>query len=153
MMRSVAVSFEWRGRLRSSEDRGIRWPPAPPGVAGSDLWRERFRLFRNDARRRGLAVEITPLQFVALRTLECTYCGGVGGTIDRRDSAGGYTEKNCRPCCRPCNTAKSTLTEAQWLRVIGPAVRSHGRGNVWPRDAAPPRRRAARLEASIGGAL
>jgi hypothetical protein len=63
---------------------------------------------KNRARRKGLPVEITFEQWLAIvEPKECYYCEGplpeVGYGIDRIDSSKGYVEGNCVPCCTICN--------------------------------------------------
>lgn len=50
----------------------------------------------------------------------CHYCGvdiEVTG-LDRKDSSKGYTPDNVVPCCRNCNTKKSTKLYKQFLEEI-----------------------------------
>lgn len=73
-------------------------------------------------------------QFRELVRQPCEYCGKfrpvslsrthrsvlISG-VDRIDSHKGYSPENCVPCCKLCNTAKSTLTTAEfkeWLSDV-----------------------------------
>lgn len=94
-----------------------------------------------EAFKRGIVFTLTAEQFAAARDGDCAYCGAaiperITG-LDRVNGARGYEPGNVVPCCEWCNKAKNTLTGDEWIRVIGPAVELHGKGNVWP--AAGPR--------------
>jgi hypothetical protein len=63
------------------------------------------------AKARGVACTITEEQYYKLvASGKCFYCrralGTTGHRLDRKDSTGDYTVKNCVPCCWPCNRAK-----------------------------------------------
>ena len=111
--------------------RGHPWPENKDGRGRcwqckkdkpSSLWHS----WRQRAAKRGLAVTITVDQYNSLRAMPCFYCGGrvdgnrMGG-VDRIDSDVGYAPGNCRPCCRSCNQAKSTMTTEEfqaWVRRV-----------------------------------
>lgn len=55
-------------------------------------------------------------------TKPCVYCGHIDLTvrvngIDRMDSFGPYSEKNCVPCCKTCNYMKCTLDPLSFIEV------------------------------------
>lgn len=67
--------------------------------------------YKQGARRRGLAWELSEAVFDAIVVGDCHYCGAappVGGIngCDRVDSTKGYTEDNVVTACGPCNYAK-----------------------------------------------
>src|SRR5215475_14334850 len=66
-------------------------------------------LYRNSARRRGLAYEIHETEIARMLQVDCYYCGAkpnpING-IDRKDNALGYVEGNVVTACRACNIAK-----------------------------------------------
>jgi hypothetical protein len=84
---------------------------------------EMGRYYRANASRRGIPWNLTMGQFKRLVMKPCTYCGDtkVPMGIDRRVSGVGYVYKNCSPCCRWCNQAKSNRTVKQfkeWVRRV-----------------------------------
>lgn len=89
----------------------------------------RFSMLKNRAKDGHLVVELTLDQYAALVSLdECHYCGGSlpesGAGIDRKDSAVGYTEANCVPCCKVCNQAKGAFWSYDAFVVhIAPGIR------------------------------
>lgn len=89
-----------------------------------------FLALRNNARVRGLAVDISLEQYVDIASQNCIYCGSeptvktppkswqpvtyLNG-IDRIDNNIGYTIENCAPCCAQCNWAKKNLTQEEFI--------------------------------------
>jgi hypothetical protein len=103
-----------------------RWIPHPnrrrPDAGALRL----FHSYRCQARRRGIAFELTFEQFKKLTSSPCFYTGRLpsqlaksqnshGATpytyngIDRLDNSKGYILENCVPCCGPVNTMKLSL--------------------------------------------
>ena len=90
----------------------------------------------SNAKRRGLAWELSIEQVTALLTKDCQYCGSPPGQVsrgrghngefiynglDRVDNALGYAPDNVVACCGVCNTAKSNMTMLEfsaWLRRV-----------------------------------
>lgn len=68
------------------------------------------------AKHRGLDFNISFNEFQVLRSRLCFYCGGplseASASIDRINNELGYVTGNVRPCCHPCNQAKSNFSEA-----------------------------------------
>jgi len=74
--------------------------------------------------------DLTDLEFQTLIFQECHYCDKKASNdyrslgillyngIDRVDNSMGYTVKNCVPCCKVCNTAKSNMTQTEFLDWI-----------------------------------
>ena len=92
----------------------------PGRAAGTEV----FGHYRASARKRGLAFELDREDFDRLTAQPCHYCGAppanrhtrrhfhgafVYSGIDRKDSALGYVEDNCLPCCAVCNVMKQDL--------------------------------------------
>lgn len=79
-----------------------------------------YSIYRNTAKRRRRAFELTFEAFQSLVTKPCHYCGDPGewrtngsqqytafvNGIDRVDNSGGYTLDNVVPCCKRCNASK-----------------------------------------------
>jgi len=99
-----------------------------------------LRNYRDAAKTRGLDWELPDEIFFGLLDQPCAYCGDAlcnlqvitcrGYTyayryngVDRKDSAIGYTEDNCVPCCGECNKAKSNTPYSQWMAWIDRIVR------------------------------
>ena len=89
--------------------------------------------YRAHAKRLNLPLELSVDQIRALTKKDCFYCGTkpyrkmlghnsqepyIYNGIDRKDSALGYTIKNCVACCDSCNKAKGTMR----LRVFAELV-------------------------------
>jgi hypothetical protein len=87
------------------------------------------------ARRCGQSFSITKEQYFVLAESPCYYCGSqpfrkfkgaknlvrcdfVCNGMDRVDSSKGYEIENIVPCCRPCNVAKSDMTQSAFLSLI-----------------------------------
>ena len=94
-----------------------------------------FNSYKDSARRRGLLFDITFSFLKETINQECIYCGLEKSNkrqgqkankeyslryngIDRKNSAEGYTEENCVPCCYICNRAKSNLDFSEWESYI-----------------------------------
>jgi hypothetical protein len=95
-----------------------------------------FNACARAARRRDRQFTLTEEQFYELAAKSCYYCGGVpsnrmasqnaGGSrapfvysgLDRVDSSKGYELSNVVPCCKPCNIAKSDMSQDQFLGHI-----------------------------------
>jgi hypothetical protein len=72
------------------------------------------------AKWRGMDCDIPQAELVILLDNPCTYCGRPESPkfpigIDRVDSSKGYLKRNCAPCCRICNFAKSNLSLDNFL--------------------------------------
>ncbi len=71
----------------------------------------RLRMYRYQARKRGLVFELTREQFATLTSQRCFYCGHSGKVgVDRKDNEQGYTLQNSVPCCGICNFMKKAAT-------------------------------------------
>lgn len=97
-----------------------------------------FKDYRRNAFRREIDWCLTFEEFKDLITRSCFYCNappkrlkrthraGNGSDIpiisrekftgvDRLDSDGAYTLKNCVPCCKRCNVGKGTMAPEEWI--------------------------------------
>ena len=70
---------------------------------------------REFKKRRNLPFELTQEEYYDIRSQDCTYCGGPGGSIDRVDSSLGYTLDNCTPTCKRCNMMKHTMRQEDFI--------------------------------------
>lgn len=106
-----------------------------PGECG---FNQVFKQYVRGARERNLEFVLTKLEFRALTTQNCHYCGespsltrSFGPTeeakahssytyngLDRYDNSRGYTLDNVVPCCRKCNIAKWNLPADEFLLHI-----------------------------------
>ena len=84
--------------------------------------KHRYGVLKNAAKHRGLDCAISFEEYARLTSSPCFYCGGVlsetGGGLDRVINAVGYVAGNVRPCCHPCNQAKSDFTESQFQEWV-----------------------------------
>jgi hypothetical protein len=106
------------------------WRKANPdyGKRRSRMVSARFSRGKSKAKQRGLAWEISLIEFESLSRAACSYCQfalpetGIG--LDRIDNAVGYSLENVVPCCTECNLARNALfTHSEMLGIIGPAIR------------------------------
>lgn len=71
---------------------------------------------QNNAKRRGIANELTREQYISIASRDCTYCHtSFAGGIDRVDNDGHYSVANSAPCCKYCNTAKGSRSVEEFL--------------------------------------
>ena len=90
-----------------------------------------YRMYRKNAKRRGIQFDISIAEFRQLAVLNCTYCGEpprmrkwvhqsipING-IDRVDSSIGYEMKNCVTACSDCNKLKSNKPRDEFMELIG----------------------------------
>jgi hypothetical protein len=84
--------------------------------------KHRFSVLKNAAKRRKLECSLSFSNYAVLVSHPCFYCGGIlsetGGGLDRVNNNVGYVQGNVRPCCHPCNQAKSDFTESQFREWI-----------------------------------
>lgn len=81
--------------------------------------RDRYSVYKQNAKRRGVAFDIALPIFSSLLGKACTYCGTherIG--VDRVDSSLGYSAENCAPCCSDCNYAKREMSQESFLNMV-----------------------------------
>lgn len=76
---------------------------------------QHYKTYLARANKKQFAFEFTVEEFNHITSLDCFYCGGFGGGIDRINSLEGYLKDNCLPCCTKCNIMKHTSTQADFL--------------------------------------
>jgi len=101
----------------------------PKGIAARNQILSRYKLA---ALQRGIIWSISDKKFLKLLKQDCYYCGYYPNQISRGkryngdyvyngidrvnpDKNIGYSEDNCVPCCRHCNTSKSNYTKDEFL--------------------------------------
>jgi len=85
------------------------------------------------AEKYGRCFKLTFDEFIDMVALPCFYCGAVNSNlkvnksgsgdfahngIDRVNSNMGYFKKNCVPCCKHCNAAKSAMSQKKFLELV-----------------------------------
>lgn len=82
--------------------------------------KSKFRVYKNEAARRGIPFDLELSDFTAFWQVPCSYCGDPIDTIglDRVDNTHGYTVGNITSCCSTCNYSKRDLPSAQWVAHI-----------------------------------
>lgn len=104
---------------------------------GLSAKRDVYRNYRQHAKRKGIAFEISFEDFLKVTQKNCFYCGsapqnrqrpkGKNGDyvyqgIDRKNNSKGYTMDNVLPCCEMCNKAKRDKDYTEFLEWIGRIV-------------------------------
>jgi len=97
----------WRIRLRKyAADRRAR---VGTHVLNVTLG-ARFSRLKQQARLRGIPLDLTREQWESVVANPCHYCGGTlestGYGLDRKDTHGAYTLLNVVACCQSCNRRK-----------------------------------------------
>jgi hypothetical protein len=102
----------------------------PFGIASSNKILSRYK---QNAKNRGIAFDLSSNEFLSLIVLDCFYCGasphkyfeltsGNGGIsyngLDRVNNNKGYTLDNAVPCCEKCNYAKRSMTYDEFKNWI-----------------------------------
>lgn len=86
----------------------------------------KFARLRYDARKRGVAVELTKDQFLSIVRENCHYCGypleDYGHGLDRMDNAKGYSLDNVVPCCNRCNRVKAEYFTYDEMIEVGRTI-------------------------------
>jgi hypothetical protein len=93
-----------------------------------------FRIYREQAKKRGLAFTLSPEAFFNLTQGDCYLCGEkplraysrcsqypepfLYNGLDRIDNSQGYTKQNVASCCKFCNVAKSNLKLIDFYKQI-----------------------------------
>ncbi|CAN0109784.1 unnamed protein product, partial [Laminaria digitata] len=82
----------------------------------------RWRVFKEQARRRNIAVSISFDEYSSFVRTACWYCGeftykGYSG-VDRVQNAGTYERDNVVACCKTCNFMKGPLSVKEFLGKV-----------------------------------
>jgi len=123
--RKMGLYTEWGAHLRLA-----------PGEAAFNVL---YRIYRDNAKSRGIPFELTKEQFREIVNSPCYYCGrepsmvetrGYGNFVhngvDRFWNNRPYTVKNCVPCCKECNRAKRDMTPFEFIRMCYLVSQNHG---------------------------
>lgn len=86
----------------------------------------RYNKYLNNARYKNRTFDLDIEEFDLLTKQPCFFCGGYSSEfngefytgLDRIDDRGGYSIKNCRPCCDVCNFMKRKMTAQSFLAHI-----------------------------------
>lgn len=102
-----------------------------------------YASYKKGAKERGIQFELTAAYFKSIVAQPCHYCGAapslkvfgvnrmkhknVNGNftytgIDRKDSALGYSENNCVPCCKTCNFAKNDMKYTNFIVYLNQLI-------------------------------
>ena len=89
--------------------------------------KERYKNLTFNAKRRGLLMEISFTQWIALTAKNlCHYCeaelGKSGHGLDRKNNNIGYVMSNVVPCCGECNSMKRCMPYSEFV-LLSPALR------------------------------
>lgn len=101
----------------------------------------KYSSYKNSAKKRNISFELTVDEFDKLTHGNCYYCGKEPARrnfqrktssyshymngVDRIDSNGGYTVKNCVSCCDTCNRAKldhSLTYFIEWIKSVSSRI-------------------------------
>lgn len=77
----------------------------------------RYEVYKQNAKERGYAFNLSLEQFTDITNQSCHYCGGFNAYngVDRKDNGIGYELNNCLPCCGTCNRMKSTINYDKFI--------------------------------------
>lgn len=118
------------GRTKSCGCFGANKTKLKPGQNTENIL---FHDKNKQAARRGIEFALGKESFISLIKRNCFYCNRppsqtrllpsphgrmLYNGIDRIDSAKGYIDGNCVPCCKFCNSAKNTLSVKQFIELI-----------------------------------
>lgn len=105
----------------------------PSTIKQGTLNRSLFHSYQRGATSRNLKFSLTQKQFDSLIQQPCHYCGVTQSNsfgnwttygalkcngIDRKNNRKGYFPKNCVPCCKLCNRAKSSMSYDDFITWI-----------------------------------
>jgi hypothetical protein len=87
----------------------------------------RYRLCKNNARRRNIAFCLTRDEFNKIYGLPCHYCGITSKImgIDRLDSMQHYFPENCVSACKYCNWMKTNMALNDFIKLCNRIARNH----------------------------
>lgn len=88
--------------------------------------------YKRHAKSRGIAYEISEIDFISLLSMPCYYCneppsnvknsknfkGFLYSGVDRVESSKEYSKENCVPCCVKCNKSKLAMSQEDFLSWI-----------------------------------
>lgn len=92
-----------------------------------------YMAYKCRAKKYNRCFKITFDEFISIAALPCFYCGTTNSNLkintsgsgdftyngmDRVNSNMGYFKKNCVPCCKHCNSAKSSMSQKKFLELI-----------------------------------
>ena len=82
----------------------------------------RWRVFKEQAKRRGIQVSISFDEYRSIVRTACWYCGGFTyhgySGVDRVQNAGTYQKDNIVASCKTCNFMKGSLSVKKFLGKI-----------------------------------
>jgi len=83
-------------------------------------------MVRRSISERGLVFDLSYDYFLSMIKDNCFYCDSPAPNgIDRIDSAEGYTQPNCRSCCKTCNIMKMAHSENIFFEHIRKILLRH----------------------------
>lgn len=101
---------------------------------GESARRSLYAIYKKSAKKRNIPFSLFEPEFRTLISGNCHYCGSLPSQvhkdrhrangdilyngIDRTDNTVGYTTINCVPCCKICNRAKDTMTQADFFAWV-----------------------------------
>ena len=101
-----------KGRIPWNKGKGV----------GEDPFKLKLRIYRSNAKKKGIPFEVTLKEMTNFLQSRCVYCGEQSTGIDKIDNKGGYVKGNMEPCCMICNHMKNNLTKESFIIKIGKIV-------------------------------
>lgn len=116
-----------RNRVACNRCRTGRW-----GSTVASPEKVMYDRYAINAKNRNILFNLTLEEFESILSDTCHYCGGPGifrsnhsktqairyCGLDRVDSSAEYSVKNCVPCCKVCNRAKSNMPHEDFMAWI-----------------------------------
>lgn len=125
--------FEGRGTYNKLNPQHFDFGASLRKPLGVSNYNRLLRQYKRQAKHRRFEFNLSEIEFKALTSGNCFYCGieprqimknkdANGGFvyngIDRIDNAVGYTTTNCVSCCKLCNRAKGSLSQKEWQEWV-----------------------------------
>jgi hypothetical protein len=87
-----------------------------------------YSTYKSMAKKRNLLFDLSFEEFKNLIVQNCFYCGSMPNNfngLDRIDSSKGYFLDNVTPSCKNCNLGKQSLSQQEFLLLVGRIATLH----------------------------
>lgn len=100
------------------------------------LNKERARVLRQNAIRKGIVCDLSDAEQAAIRELPCGYCGDEADAIQitQKEMGKGYTAANSVPACKPCASTKLRFCQEDFVLTMANVAATHLQDEEWEYD-------------------